>query len=252
MNSNSRIFWFSGTGNSLYAARILSEELGGVALERITEAPPAAAAGGEGSIVGFVFPSYYCNLPRPVKAFVERLEMLPGAYVFAVVTMGAVGQGSVASMARALSKKGVSLDYGRSVVMPANNVTIYDPGDPEGSGAKLTKAAAKIRAYAAEIAAGERSVKSLPFAMNTLYKDAGGFDKNFHVTGDCDGCGTCAKVCPAADIDIKNGKPEWLNRCERCMACISWCPQKAVEYGNKTQVRRRYRNPFINAGDLAR
>ena len=54
--------------------------------------------GGRGEAAGFVFPSYYGHLSRAVSAFVERLEILPETYTFAVVTMGAVGQGSVSAM----------------------------------------------------------------------------------------------------------------------------------------------------------
>ncbi|MCL1795244.1 MAG: 4Fe-4S ferredoxin, partial [Oscillospiraceae bacterium] len=61
---NSCIFWFSGTGNSLHAAKRLSGELGGIPLAQITDEPPADAVGGEGAKIGFVFPSYFGNMPR--------------------------------------------------------------------------------------------------------------------------------------------------------------------------------------------
>ena len=92
---NSRIHWFSGTGNSLYAAKQLSVELGGIPLTQITDAAPTAAVGGIGMKIGFVFPSYYGNLPRAVRNFVEKLDIKPDTYIFAIVTMGAVGQGSI-------------------------------------------------------------------------------------------------------------------------------------------------------------
>ena len=77
MSDASRIFWFSGTGNSLYAAKCLSAELGDIKLERITGESPTGAVGGKGEKVGFVFPSYYCDIPRAVRTFIEKLEIMP-------------------------------------------------------------------------------------------------------------------------------------------------------------------------------
>jgi len=49
---------------------------------------------------------------------------------------------------------------------------------------------------------------------------------------------------------LENGKPEWQRHCEHCVACISWCPEKAINYGNKTQDRRRYRNPLVTVEEF--
>ena len=50
------IFWFSGTGNSLYAAKRLSAGLGDLPLIQMTHF--SQVVGGKGGKVGFVFPSY--------------------------------------------------------------------------------------------------------------------------------------------------------------------------------------------------
>ncbi len=39
------------------------------------------------------------------------------------------------------------------------------------------------------------------------------------------------------------GKPVWGDNCTHCMACITLCPTQAIEYGKKTQKKRRYRCP---------
>ena len=72
MNNASRIYWFSGTGNSLYAAKRLSTELGNIELTQITSEAPTGAVGGKGEKIGFVFPSYYLNLPRAVQAYINK------------------------------------------------------------------------------------------------------------------------------------------------------------------------------------
>jgi len=251
-NKPSRIYWFSGTGNSLYAAKRLSAEMGGYPLIQITDTTPEGAVGGTGTKVGFVFPSYYGNLPRAVKAFVERLEIKPDTYIFAVVTMGAVGQGSVGAIDKALKAKGLKLNYGRGVLMPANYVISYNPADGDKKAKMLDKADERLRVFAREIAARLQSVKTLPVTANNLFKDIEKLDAAFTVSGECTGCGLCEKICPVRNIKLENGKPEWQRHCEHCVACISWCPVRAIDYGGKTQSRRRYRNPRITTDELTR
>ena len=250
MDNKSLIYWFSGTGNSLYAAKRLSDGLGKIPLYPMRADAPRGPVGGNGERVGFVFPSYYGNLPRMVRAFVEKLEILPGTYLFALVTMGGVGQGSVSALNEALNKKNLRLDYGRGILMPANYVINYNPADPHKSAARLERIGARIGRMASEIAAGKRSVTKLRLTSNDLYQDIAALDAGFFAENSCTGCGQCAKICPAANIAIQDGKPKWLGHCERCCACISWCPAQAIQYGARTKGRRRYRNPKIEAGEL--
>jgi len=111
--------------------------------------------------VGFVFPSYYGNLPRAVRAFVEKIEIKPDTYIFAVVTMGAVGQGSVGALDKALKVKGLRLNYVRGVLMPANYVIKYNPANGDKKAKALDKADERLRVFAREISARIQSVKSL-------------------------------------------------------------------------------------------
>ncbi len=252
MDNPSCVFWFSGTGNSLHAAKLLSGELGNLPLGQITGAAPTGAIGGKGAKIGFVFPSYYGNLPRAVRAFVEKLEIRPNTYIFGVVTMGAVGQGSVAALDKALKEKGLRLNYGRGGRMPANYVISYNPADPAKSGKTLEKADERLRSVATEIAAGAQSVKTIPVTAKNLYKDISALDTAFTVNDSCTNCGLCERICPVENIILTDGKPVWQHHCEHCVACISWCPAKAIEYGEKTISRRRYRNPQIRVDELTR
>jgi len=252
MNNQSAIFWFSGTGNSLYAAKRLSADLANISLIRITDSEPSGAVGGKGEKIGFVFPSYYGNMPRAVRSFVEKLEIRPDTFVFAIVTMGGLGQGSIGSIRKALKEKGLRLNYGRGIHMPANYVVYYNPADPDKSAKALDKADRQLSSIAADIAAGSQTVKAFPVTADNLYKDIENLDLQYTASDDCTGCGTCERTCPVGNIRLEDGKPMWLNHCERCVACISWCPAKAINYGNITQTRRRYRNPRIKADELKR
>ena len=53
-----------------------------------------------------------------------------------------------------------------------------------------------------------------------------------------------------SNITILDGKPQFGENCERCMACIQWCPKNSINFRNKTQKRKRYTNPNIQITDL--
>jgi len=252
MDTSSCIYWFSGTGNSLYAAKRLSAELEELPLVKMSDGVPYGTVGGKNVKIGFVFPSYFGNLPRAVRAFIEKLEIEPETYLFAVVTMGAVGQGSLAALNSALKAKGCKLNYGRGIRMPANYVIKYNPADSDKSVSKIDKTDKRLSKFAAEIKMKTQSVKKLPMTFNTLYKNIESLDDAFIVTENCTSCGLCEKICPVNNIRLVNDTPEWLHRCEHCVACISWCPAQAIEYGNRTQSRRRYCNSQIQVAELMR
>ncbi|MCL1905856.1 MAG: EFR1 family ferrodoxin [Clostridiales bacterium] len=250
-NKPSRIYWFSGTGNSLFAAKCLAKGLNGeITLIPIANGVPSGAVGGKGEKVGFVFPSYYGNLPRMVRSFAEKIQIVPETYIFAIVTMGALGQGSVTALRSVLREKGLRLDYGRGINMPACYVIKYDPADKNKCLGRLDKTNRLMGRIASDIAAGARSVKGLKFAANNLYKDIASLDTEFFAEDTCDACGQCARICPAGNIIMEGGKPLWQHRCEHCIACISWCPLQAIQYGSRTKARRRYQNPRIKVEEL--
>ena len=250
------IYWFSGTGNSLSAARLLAELMGDAALVSIAgSVPPAEAIGGEGHKIGFVFPSYYGDLPRLVRAFAEKLNILPGTDLFSVVTMGAFGQGSVKAMEALLAAKGLPLRYGAGVRMPANYILSYDPAlfgikSARRLDAKLKKADKKIRQMAEDIIGGKQLAEGSNITAKTLYENIETLDSSFTANEKCTGCGLCEKICPVQNIVMIDGKPAWQHHCEHCVACISWCPAAAIEYGDKTEKRTRYRNPRVKPGDI--
>jgi len=244
------IFWFSGTGNSLYTGKRLSAELGDIPLLPMSSGVPAEPVGGEGEKVGFVFPSYYGNLPRAVREFINNLEIKPDTYIFTVVTMGGVGHGSVKALESALKEKDLRLNFGRVVLMSGNYVMSYNPADKDKIKAKQEKIDAKIKKISDDIATERQSVKGFRFTSNNLYKNIELLDAQFKAEDSCIGCGQCEKICPVSNIKIEDGKPVWQHHCEHCAACISWCPKQAIQYGDQTKSRRRYQNPDIEVGEL--
>ncbi len=84
---NTSIFYYTGTGNSLWVARQAAEALGDADVRSMSawlQARPAI----DSTSIGLVFPVYIWGVPAPVMRFVAALPDLRDRYFFAVATNG--------------------------------------------------------------------------------------------------------------------------------------------------------------------
>lgn len=246
------IYYFSGTGNSLHAAKLIAETLGECCL--ISMGGPAVPSGVYDR-VGFVFPCYAGGLPARVADFLRGLDLSENknAYFFAIVTYGGLPGNALPQAGEMLKNKGFALHYGRAIHMFANYVALYGMAtDPEQKAAQSDIA---LRAAAQEVAdKARRDISGANPAVSLFYRvflrSLPNKDRGFRVTDACVHCGKCEKVCPVRNIRLTEGVPVFHHRCEQCMACIQWCPTHAIEYKNKTQNRGRYHHPAIRFDEM--
>lgn len=252
------IFYFSGTGNSYWAAKTLADALG----EDLTDLAAAMRAGetsytlARGEKLGFVFPVYAWAPPQIVLDFVRKLELYytGDPYLFAVCTCGASAGKTMDFLERALEENGLTLDSGFSIVMPDNCVTLF-PAESAESCAKKLAAAEKtianiIRAVRLNwsdffrVKRG-RGAGVLSHAVNPIFCKHSMRTEPFYVLDRCIGCGLCAAVCTSGCIEMIAGRPVWTaERCNMCLACLNRCPATAIQYGKHTEKRGRYIHPI--------
>ena len=247
------IFYFSGTGNSLYVARKAAEWLGDCSVHSVAAFQAGGQIGGADERVGFVFPSYYGNLPRILLRFIEGLDISADTCLFGIITMGApmgFGNGAAVALQKALTQKGLTLRYCNGITMPRNYVLKYNPLSPESAKKFNARADKRIKKIAEEIKSGKAVIHKSSISADNLYKDIEALDESFLAEGHCTGCGQCERICPVQNIKLINNRPEWQRHCEHCVACISWCPEKAIQYGENTKQRRRYHNPAVDVSEL--
>lgn len=234
------IFYFSGTGNSAWAARQLARLTGDKAYDitNLNQLPDLGSA----KQIGFVFPVYAWGAPEIMAEFAKKL---PKTQLF---TFGVCTCGGDAGLTMKQFSKVYPLSSSYSLVMP-NNYIIGSDTDNEGEiRQKITAARAELERMAQEIQkqepvyrvheGGLAGVKShfANFGFNKFARSA----KPFFAEDRCNGCGLCMRNCPARAITLRDGKPVWAAQCFQCLRCINECPQQAIQYGKSTAGRRRY------------
>jgi ferredoxin len=257
INMKTVIFYYSGTGNSLWSARLLAEKLGAVKLLPMKGADALAA--GDAAAVGFVFPVHVWGLPLPVMKFIEKQALKPGTYIFALAVNAGQVSRTLLQLRGVLSARGLNLSAGYSIVLPSNYIPWGGPGPLERQQARFESARARLLAAAACIANRESGpVDKGPLWQRIVFtaiykmtlKQVHTMDKDFWCDDKCNSCEICVRVCPAGNIEMKKGRPAWKHNCEQCLACIQWCPQQSIQFGKKTPAYERYHHPEITLQDM--
>jgi len=247
------VFSFSGTGNSLKAAKDIAGSLDNC---NIVSMGKSYRLSGAYERIGFVFPSYAMGLPGIVEEFIKSLDLSEnkGSYYFTVVTCGQSAGNSIYRIAELLKAKGATLQFGSQLLSFSNYVVLYPMADNADEKAKEAEKA--LNPMITEIVGKRphvvprRSNPALTLVHNFFITTLPKKDEGFHISDNCDRCGVCTMVCPVNNIKMKDQKPLFQHQCQQCMACIQWCPNRAIEYKNKTQNRGRYRHPDISCAEM--
>lgn len=249
-----KIYYFTATGNSLYVAKKIKEGLGDCDLISIPKVLKNQDFNVEDNIIGFVYPIHCGSLPIVVEDFISKLNIKEKTYIFAVgVTGGGKAKISFSHINELLGDKGKLSNY--LCVKYISNYTRAGRNPTKERAIKAIKLnedniadfIKSIKKQEVKNVAYKASKKVMYNGWKYLFKNK---DKGFNVNDKCIGCEMCKSICPVDNIKMINNKPVWLGNCTDCMACINICPKEAINIGNKTIKKNRYRNPFIEVKEL--
>ena len=243
------VLYFSGTGNSRYAAQRIADTLDDQLLsmnDRIKAGDASPVKTDERLVI--VTPTYAWRIPRLVEDWLRRTEFPGAKRVWFVMTCG--GEiGNAAKYNHALCREKQLADMGTAqIVMPENYIAMFNAPQAEEARQIVAKAEPDIDRAASAIAAGQAfparrnnlSGRFMSGPVNPIFYTVFVKAKAFAAGDACTGCGQCARLCPTNNITIQNGRPVWGGSCTHCMACICRCPAEAIEYGKKSVGKPRY------------
>ena len=222
------ILYFTATGNSLYVARQLADE------------------------IGIVYPIYGQMPPNMVRRFIQKAR-LKAAYKFAVLTYGNMQFVAAGIWDEVSRKSGNAFDYITSILMVDNWLPNFDMNEqikidkhiPES----LERITADIAARKHEIPPTEERARQL---FDRFIRDRGldpevGYlmhsEDYFVVTDACIGCAVCTEVCPRGNYELTSTGVKTKGDCDFCFACIQNCPQKAIKFAELPD------SPFLAHGE---
>ena len=269
------ILYFSGTGNSKWAAKTLALETG----DTLVSIPEVINSNCSFTLekdehVGFIFPIHGWRVPSIVKEFITKLTIKTKGedtshikhYCFCLVTAGDTIGKAIERFQQQLKSVTVndalSLKAVCSLIMPESYVGLpgMDVDTKEKELKKKELASKQLKEFSNILKQRPHKDSNQIWGWNQLIRGpipsffsgpVGGFferflitDKPFHVDSRrCVKCGICANVCPVGDIKGGLGyEPEWLHngKCLTCFSCYHHCPHHAIEFGKRTQKKGQY------------
>lgn len=273
------IFYYTGTGNSLYVAKRIKNTI----LE--SEIYPIVKFLGFDNIkieeekLVIVFPIYALTIPIPVRIFLSKISSENIKYISVIATRLGLYFDDFSRIDKILKKKKMKIDSHFLINMPSNDIKVKGfKRLSENNFLELkSKANEKIEMIVKIINDRKTYLKkdndyleALPYGdfrdklllkiipkMMTFSKWIGGVNY-FYVSSNCNGCGLCQKVCLSTKISIENFKPKWNKKvlCYMCYACVNFCPNHAIEIESIPGVKSysiendRYYNPNISIKEI--
>ncbi len=243
------VFYFSGTGNSRYAARRVSERTGGE-LVSVNDMLKNNVSGPvkTGEDIVLAAPVYAWRIPRVVENWLTGVKLEGAQRIWFILTCGSEIGNAQAYNRRLAKTLGLQYMGTAGLLMPCNHITMFPVPDRIKALEIVAEAEPALNEAAGIIAMGKplhdagispadeaRSALVNPMFYPVFIKSA-----PFRVKDDCISCGKCAEICPLNNITLQNGRPQWGKNCTHCLGCINYCPVEAVEYGRKTRGKSRY------------
>jgi formate hydrogenlyase subunit 6/NADH:ubiquinone oxidoreductase subunit I/flavodoxin len=283
-----KIFYFSGTGNSLAIARDIAEKVKAelISIPRVMNMDKIQD---DAQSMGIIFPAYIAALsgvPLIVERFVRKIANIDSIRIFAVCSCGGYecvnALPPLNSLKKLIRSCGGKLSAAYSTRLPMNNLDYDHIPIPITRDEELIirRSKARVEDICSRIIRGKGTKYRMPKALFNLmmtplfklmrkpvikalkekarepedtkleYSELIHLtDKSITVDEKCTGCVTCTRVCPVGNIRLVDNRPEFQHRCEMCFACDEWCPSKAIHHWSRAEGVK-YHHPEVKVTDM--
>ena len=246
------LFYFTGTGNCLYAAKQLESDP--ISIPQVIHQENLVF---EDEKIGIVAPVYGHEVPPMVKEFMHKATFKTD-YFYMVLTYGNRHGGAALLAKQLCAECGIEPAYINVLLMVDNWLPAFDMDEQRQIDKKVESQLAAIKA---DLDEGKRMISKVTeediaahqgFVERMASQPSDAWQHLLKVTEKCIGCGICAKVCPSASMRIVDGKAVHTpGNCQTCLACIHACPQNAISLTvPEKNPNARYRNEHITLQEI--
>ena len=247
--------YFSGTGNTKYAAEKFIQNFIGSELHCIEETIDFSAASKYFDTILVAHPIYGSDMPVPMQDFLKNHRSLfAGKNLITLVTQF-LFSGDGGNLTYRIVRKEIKAHIASiHINMPTNlNLApLFYVKNGKETAEKVENAEKKINICAEKIKSGKKVnngkgilcflggflTQRLWFRLFVFnqYKDKIKIDNE-----KCSTCGLCTRVCPTENIVLCDGTAIQLGKCILCYRCINRCPSNAIMLFSKKDFASQYR-----------
>lgn len=246
------VFYFTGTGNSLYIAKQLSESP-----VSIPQAMKQETLDFTDESIGIVAPIYGHEMPQMVKDFLKKAAFHTD-YFYILLTYGNRHGGAAELAKQVCDECGVSVNYINVIQMVDNWLPSFDMNEQKAIDKHIPQQLAPILA---DLNSKKNAISPVTDADRAAHQQflagisrmpADAWQHLLKISDACIGCGICEKVCPSGSIRVENGRAvHHAGNCQTCLACVHACPQKAIGLVMpEKNPNARYRNEHISLQEI--
>jgi len=255
------IFYFSGTGNTAYIAKLYKEnfEAAGIktdifAVDSLHDLPLPDVSGYD--YIGFAGPIYAFSLAESIRNFISTFpEAQKNQKAFLFTTCGGLYLGALIQPAEVLKSKKFKVLHSVSFKMPSNmpvsdflaKLFMIPPNEKlyEEAYEKVKTTVKKILEGNEKVSCqwgwlGKRLTDTAERATKNEFKKTA---ENFMANDKCNSCQLCVISCPAKNIKMIEGRPGFQDHCLACYRCYNICPKNAIIMRKNELGKPRYLAP---------
>jgi ferredoxin len=241
------IFYFSGTGNSKYAAELFAGEMN-CKCHSIEEEIDFETLIKSAETTAFCYPNYFSRVPRIMRLFVQKYaELLSGKKLIIFCTQYIFSGDCARAFTGLLPKKHAQIIYAEHFFMPSNVFPVSV--NPEKIKNRAVKTRRKMQKVCENIKRGKVKKRGFNPLSRLLGLPQAGLvpgaekraDKSVKITQDCTNCGLCVSACPMKNLVSEKEQITHKNNCTICYRCVNLCPKKAITIGFHGKVKKQYK-----------